>query len=94
MHCVANVSSTYKSERLCHFQCAATQVEILPAYVPSADEKATPSLFTSNVRKLMANRLDARLVDQGVEDNFTLKKAHIAVNLAGTRIVCNNGLAP
>ena len=63
------------------------QVEALPVYHPSPEEKENPALYTANVRKLMGERLGARLVDQGIGHNFALRKAGVGVNFTGTKIV-------
>ena len=71
--------------------CALTafclQVEALPVYFPSAEERATPALFAANVRKLMGERLGAKLVDQGIGHNVALRKAGVGVDFTGKCIV-------
>ena len=63
------------------------QVEALPVYHPSPEERDSPALYTANVRKLMAERLGAKLVDQGIGHNFALRKAGVGLNFTGTAIV-------
>ena len=55
-------------------------------YHPSQEEKDSPALYTANVRKLMGERLGARLVDQGIGHNFALRKAGVSVNFTGTAL--------
>jgi len=62
------------------------QVEALPVYHPSQEEKGNPALYTANVRKLMGERLGATLVDQGIGHNFALRKAGVSVNFGGTAL--------
>jgi lysophosphatidylcholine acyltransferase/lyso-PAF acetyltransferase len=45
-------------------------VEFLPVYVPSAQERADPLLFASNVRALMADRLGLPTSEHSYEDSF------------------------
>ncbi|EIE20186.1 hypothetical protein COCSUDRAFT_7910, partial [Coccomyxa subellipsoidea C-169] len=50
-----------------HFLRGQTQfinladIEVLPPYMPSAEERADPRLYAENVRRLMAERLGAQL---------------------------------
>ncbi|XP_054619724.1 lysophosphatidylcholine acyltransferase 1 isoform X2 [Dunckerocampus dactyliophorus] len=44
------------------------EVEYLPVYTPSDEEKENPSLFASNVRKIMAKALELPLTDLSFED--------------------------
>ncbi|CAF89448.1 unnamed protein product, partial [Tetraodon nigroviridis] len=46
----------------------AMEIEYLPVYTPSEEEKENPSLFASNVRKLMAKALEVPLTDLSFED--------------------------
>jgi len=64
----------------------ARQVEALPVYYPTAEEVASPALYAANVRKLMGERLGARLVEQGMQHNIMIKKAGIRVNMSGTSL--------
>ncbi len=42
----------------------AVDVVILPPYVPSEEEKASPALYAKNVQQLYAKTLDLPIVDQ------------------------------
>ncbi|XP_072303808.1 lysophosphatidylcholine acyltransferase 1 [Eucyclogobius newberryi] len=44
------------------------EIEYLPVYTPSQEEKENPVLFASNVRKLMAKALDIPLIDVSFND--------------------------
>ncbi|XP_061886142.1 lysophosphatidylcholine acyltransferase 1 isoform X1 [Entelurus aequoreus] len=44
------------------------EVEYLPVYTPSDQEKENPSLFANNVRKIMAKALEVPLTDLSFED--------------------------
>ncbi|KAI3358370.1 hypothetical protein L3Q82_014810 [Scortum barcoo] len=44
------------------------EIEYLPVYTPSNEEKENPSLFASNVRKLMAKALEVPLTDLSFDD--------------------------
>lgn len=44
------------------------EIEYLPVYSPSNEEKENPALFASNVRKLMAKALDLPLKDLSFDD--------------------------
>ncbi|XP_051927893.1 lysophosphatidylcholine acyltransferase 1 [Hippocampus zosterae] len=46
----------------------AMEIEYLPVYTPSDEEKENPTLFASNVRKLMAKALGVPLADLSFED--------------------------
>lgn len=63
------------------------EVDILPVYYPSDAEVADPSLYASNVRKLMAEALGAQLTDHGFDQNIALKKNMVHVNIQGTKVV-------
>ena len=63
------------------------QVEALPVYHPSPEEKESPALFTANIRKLMGEQLGAKLVDQGIGHNVALRKAGVGVDITGTHLV-------
>lgn len=66
------------------------EVDILPVYHPSDDEVASPQLYSSNVRKLMAEELGAQLSDHGFEQNIALKNNMVHVNLRGTKVVISS----
>jgi hypothetical protein len=42
------------------------EVEVLPVYRPSEEEKQSPRLYADNVRRLMAERLGVPLSPQGL----------------------------
>ncbi|KAL2080080.1 hypothetical protein ACEWY4_023873 [Coilia grayii] len=44
------------------------EIEYLPTYTPSEEEKSDPALFASNVRRLMAKALDTPVTDYSFED--------------------------
>ncbi|XP_068431888.1 lysophosphatidylcholine acyltransferase 1 [Clinocottus analis] len=44
------------------------EIEYLPIYTPSPEEKDNPALFASNVRKIMAKALELPLVDLSFDD--------------------------
>ncbi|KAM9838365.1 lysophosphatidylcholine acyltransferase 1 isoform 2-T2 [Aulostomus maculatus] len=44
------------------------EIEYLPIYTPSDEEKENPALFANNVRKLMAKALEVPLVDLSFDD--------------------------
>jgi hypothetical protein len=67
-------------------------VEILPPYVPSAEEKASPALYAANIRKLMADRLGVPLVDQDRSYFLALEKAGVAVGWEGRRVEAPPGV--
>ncbi|XP_056876644.1 lysophosphatidylcholine acyltransferase 1 isoform X1 [Takifugu flavidus] len=46
----------------------AMEIEYLPVYTPSEEEKENPSLFANNVRKVMAKALEVPLTDLSFED--------------------------
>ncbi|XP_077362661.1 lysophosphatidylcholine acyltransferase 1 [Festucalex cinctus] len=46
----------------------AMEIEYLPVYTPSDEEKENPTLFASNVRKVMAKALEVPLTDLSFED--------------------------
>ncbi|KAM4614458.1 LOW QUALITY PROTEIN: lysophosphatidylcholine acyltransferase 2 [Discoglossus pictus] len=48
--------------------CTNVEVEFLPVYVPSEDEKKDPILYTNNVKKVMADALGLPVTDHSYED--------------------------
>ncbi|XP_056286347.1 lysophosphatidylcholine acyltransferase 1 [Pseudoliparis swirei] len=46
----------------------AMEIEYLPIYSPSPEEKESPALFANNVRKIMAKALELPLVDLSFDD--------------------------
>lgn len=44
------------------------EIEYLPTYTPSEEEKSDPALFATNVRRLMAKALDTPVTDYSFED--------------------------
>lgn len=58
-------------------------VEVLPPYMPSAAERADPRLYAENVRLLMAEKLGARLSDQGLREQQLLKHHGVCVDWTG-----------
>ncbi|KAJ0054850.1 hypothetical protein NL108_006281, partial [Boleophthalmus pectinirostris] len=52
---------------LCQFH-NSMEIEYLPVYKPSEEEKENPALYAENVRKLMAKALEVPLIDLTFED--------------------------
>ncbi len=50
------------------------EIEYLPVYFPSDDEKKSPALYAENVRTLMARALDIPKTDIGVDDYIIWKE--------------------
>ncbi|XP_075867607.1 lysophosphatidylcholine acyltransferase 1 isoform X2 [Nelusetta ayraudi] len=46
----------------------AVEIEYLPVYAPSQEEREDPALFANNVRKIMAKALQLPLIDLSFED--------------------------
>uniref|UniRef100_A0A672LTL0 EF-hand domain-containing protein n=1 Tax=Sinocyclocheilus grahami TaxID=75366 RepID=A0A672LTL0_SINGR len=46
----------------------AIEIEYLPTYTPSEEEKKDPALFASNVRRIMAKALGLPIIDYSFED--------------------------
>ncbi len=72
-----------------HFLRGQTQfinladIEVLPPYMPSAEERADPRLYAENVRRLMAERLGAQLSPQGIREQQLLKRHGVCVDWTG-----------
>ena len=49
------------------------EVEFLPVYKPSEEEKVNPALYSSNVRTLMANKLGVPTTEHSYSDVFLAK---------------------
>uniref|UniRef100_A0A672IF60 Lysophosphatidylcholine acyltransferase 1 n=1 Tax=Salarias fasciatus TaxID=181472 RepID=A0A672IF60_SALFA len=73
------------------------EIEYLPVYTPSDEEKINPSLFANNVRKLMAEALGAPLTDLSFDDReISLSHGPLSVHdcsglLEFNRLVCRLG---
>lgn len=52
---------------LCQFH-NPVEIEYLPTYTPSEEEKRDPALFASNVRRIMAKALGLPIIDYSFED--------------------------
>uniref|UniRef100_A0ACB8EBL4 Lysophosphatidylcholine acyltransferase 1 n=1 Tax=Sphaerodactylus townsendi TaxID=933632 RepID=A0ACB8EBL4_9SAUR len=52
---------------LCQFH-NFVEIEFLPVYVPSEEERNTPSLYANNVRRIMAKALGVSVTDYTFED--------------------------
>lgn len=63
------------------------EIEILPTYYPTGEEKSDPILYAENVRSKMANELSVPLVDQGIREEHLLKEHGINTNWRGNRIL-------
>ncbi|KAL4616946.1 lysophosphatidylcholine acyltransferase 1 [Arapaima gigas] len=76
------------------------EIEFLPIYVPSEEEKKDPALFANNVRRLMAKALDVPVTDYSFEDcQLALAEGqlHLPANTAlleFARLVRRLGLKP
>lgn len=74
------------------------EIEYLPVYTPSNAEKENPTLFASNVRKLMAEALDLPLTDLSFDDrDISLSKGPLRIYnysslLEFNQLVCRLGL--
>ncbi|XP_030268873.1 lysophosphatidylcholine acyltransferase 1 [Sparus aurata] len=56
------------------------EIEYLPIYTPSDEEKQNPALFANNVRKLMAKALEVPLTDLSFDDReISLSKGPLAI---------------
>ncbi|XP_036949563.1 lysophosphatidylcholine acyltransferase 1 [Acanthopagrus latus] len=56
------------------------EIEYLPIYTPSDEEKQNPALFANNVRKLMAKALELPLTDLSFDDReISLSKGPLAI---------------
>lgn len=55
--------------------CTYCELEFLPVYVPSEEEKRNPRLFASNVRDVMAKALKVPITDYTYEDCRLMSKA-------------------
>ncbi|XP_032786946.2 lysophosphatidylcholine acyltransferase isoform X3 [Daphnia magna] len=51
------------------------ELEFLPVYVPTEEEKCNPKLFASNVRDVMAKALQVPVIDYSYEDCRLMSKA-------------------
>uniref|UniRef100_UPI003AAEBA9D lysophosphatidylcholine acyltransferase 1 n=1 Tax=Centroberyx gerrardi TaxID=166262 RepID=UPI003AAEBA9D len=74
------------------------EIEYLPIYTPSEEEKSSPALFANNVRQLMARALQLPLTDLSFDDcqlSLSQGPLHITSNsslLEFNRLVCRLGL--
>ncbi|XP_060555457.1 lysophosphatidylcholine acyltransferase 2-like isoform X1 [Ruditapes philippinarum] len=59
---------------LCQFN-TRLEIEYLPVYTPSEEEKADPKLFANNVRKVMAEALGVPVTDHTYDDCRLMMKA-------------------
>lgn len=60
---------------------------MLPPYVPSAEERASPALYAANVRAKMAEALGWPAVDQGLAELVALKKGGVQVDWMGSSVL-------
>jgi lysophosphatidylcholine acyltransferase/lyso-PAF acetyltransferase len=63
------------------------EIEVLPPYHPSEEERRDWALYAENVRRLMGKRLGQPLVDQGIGEERQLWRAGATVNWRGTRVL-------
>ncbi|XP_056256221.1 lysophosphatidylcholine acyltransferase 1 isoform X4 [Seriola aureovittata] len=74
------------------------EIEYLPIYTPSNEEKENPALFASNVRKLMAKALELPLTDLSFDDReISLSQGPLRIYdysglLEFNQLVCRLGL--
>ncbi|XP_054462039.1 lysophosphatidylcholine acyltransferase 1 [Anoplopoma fimbria] len=74
------------------------EIEYLPIYTPSNEEKENPALFANNVRKLMAKALDVPLTDLSFDDReISLSRGPLRIHdysslLEFHQLVCRLGL--
>lgn len=59
---------------LCQFN-TRLEIEFLPVYTPTEEEKADPKIFASNVRKVMADALNVPVTDHTFDDCRLMMKA-------------------
>ncbi|XP_039185241.1 lysophosphatidylcholine acyltransferase 1 isoform X2 [Crotalus tigris] len=84
---------------LCQFH-NFVEIEFLPVYIPSEEEKKNPSLYANNVRRLMAEALGISVTDYTFEDcQLALAEGqlHLSSNtclLEFAKLVRNLGLKP
>lgn len=82
---------------LCQFH-NSIEIEYLPIYTPSEEEKKDPALFASNVRHIMAKALQIPTVDYSFEDcQLSMVKGPLCLPshtcmLEFSRLVCKLGL--
>ena len=73
------------------------EIEYLPVYYPSAEEKLNPALFAENVRTLMATALGIPKTEVGVDDYVIVKEVSFASSLAfshASKCRLPNGIGP
>ncbi|GLD69740.1 lysophosphatidylcholine acyltransferase 1-like protein [Lates japonicus] len=74
------------------------EIEYLPIYTPSNEEKENPALFANNVRKLMAKALEVPLTDLSFDDReISLSQGPLCIYdycslLEFNQLVCRLGL--
>lgn len=68
------------------------EVQCLPVYHPSEEEKADPQLYAANVRALMAGALGVPMVDQDRFVAMALEAAGVRPSLDGRRVVAPPGV--
>lgn len=69
--------------RVCNQYVNHLEVDVLPIYRPSAEERQSPELYASNVRKLMGEALGAELSTHGIPQQQALKRNGIYVDWTG-----------
>jgi len=63
------------------------EVDFLPLYYPSEEEKADPALFAENVRQLMAEDLGVQFRDEGLVEVYSLMRAGVHLDIHGKEVV-------
>jgi lysophosphatidylcholine acyltransferase/lyso-PAF acetyltransferase len=61
-------------------------VEILPPYIPTEEEKQSPTLYANHVRELMATELGAELSEHSIKQQQALKRNGMFVDWTGRYI--------
>lgn len=72
--------------RMCNQYVNHLEVEVLPIYRPSAEERQSPELYAANVRKIMGEALRAELSTHGIPQQQALKRNGIYVDWTGRYI--------
>ena len=65
--------TTWTTKNKSIYRCNSFQIEYLPLYRPTQDERRDPKLYASNVRIKVAHQLSVPLADVSMEDRFYKK---------------------
>ena len=69
----------------------ALEVTVLPPYVPSEEERASPALYAQNVQELFCKTLGIPAIDQVRESPCKLLTSHISCSV-GRSAMCREGM--